>query len=180
MIQWGDSQQYDNGNVARVALYGNTAVEVHGSDTPDELRYRVGTVSPGSRRSIPWGDSHPHDKGETRSVAFYSDTVVEVNERLNPDRSLWYRVGFLPPGSAIISWGDSYHYDDGNIPSVALYGNTAVKVHADSGSLPATLRYRVGLASREAKTIAGATVTHMIADTSHRWPSTVISALPLS
>jgi hypothetical protein len=153
-IDFGDSHEYDTGDVPRVALNdSDVVVEVHEANTPSiNMWYHVGRLD-AARKRVDFGGSHRYDTGVTPSIALNNqNVVVEVHQAPGLSDNLWYRVGTVDVDRRTISFGGSTKYDTGANPSVALTDDgLVIEVHRSQTFR--TLWKRIGTVDVAAKTI---------------------------
>jgi len=147
-IEWHKYDSPRKGSNPDVAVNNlGHVVEVHKSQSEDQLYYSVGSIS-GDGKSIDW-DEEFHDQnythGTTPSVAIVDHLndkgellLVEIHE--DGKQNLYYRFGLISTDNEgklkgkIIWQGENFiHYDDGNHPSVAINEDKmVVEVHEGS------------------------------------------------
>jgi len=156
-VDWKSPHSPRKGSNPDVAINNHGhVVEVHKSQSEDQLYYSVGNIS-GDGKSIDWDDEF-HDQnythGTTPSVAIVDHLndkgdllLIEIHE--DGTKNLYYRFGLISTDkdgklTGEIKWqGEDWdHYDDGNHPSVAINEeNMVVEVHEGSDN---KLWYNVG------------------------------------
>lgn len=150
-VQFGLGMQYDNGDHTGVAMNSsNQLIEVHKSQSYNELWYKTGYVKDGA---INWNTSVKYDKGTVPSVGMNDgNVVVEVHASNSPlSFGIFYHVGHHNGNS--VSWGGSKKYDNGAEPDVAVNNNNVVvEVHKSQSNFG--LFYHVGIVNPSNNTIS--------------------------
>jgi hypothetical protein len=144
-------QKYDTGILPKIAISGNTVVEVHQSQNLADIYYHVGQLND---TEWSYGGSTHYDDGTTPGVALNaSGTVVEVHQSNGGSSNLWCHVGPVNTSSKTISFGKSQQYDKGTTPTVALNDHgVVVEMHQSNGA-STSLWYNVGQVNTSKKEI---------------------------
>jgi hypothetical protein len=164
---FGASSRYASGVFPSIA---NLAPDPAKPDrTYDAIEVHQGQIGPGPlwytlHGQDGWSPTRQYDSGYRPQIASVFNLVVEVHQAGTALGPLWYRTGFDPDGAGSYTWSNSVQYSFGIAPSVGVGLGTGgeylvVEVEQQSDGV-GPLYYRVGIVSRDTKTIAWSDPRH--------------------
>jgi hypothetical protein len=159
-INWGKSYHYGKGGRPKVAIMGNTVVEMHDTECFVGfciLEYRVGELN-AETKSVQWGKPTQYAGGSAPSIFLNNNVLFEANSKYHCElpeggdidevycySTLIFRMGMVDNENKTIQWFYVNNSDFwGDYSSITVQDDTIVAVFKGGGEHNKSLYYRVG------------------------------------